>query len=183
MREIIRNPPKGLKNPNKWSKTFNNFISQCLTVNKNKRPSEEELLFHEFIDKTKKLNRKNIILQFLSKCGYNVIYSKKQIKIPKNLMNSKTSRKNLDKNENEKIDDKNQNNCFYNNSFKNGIFANNSTNLTTKISSTINNSISVYCEDNSNLNFEKSFDKEKQPSQIINNKNLNKKLNYFIDMP
>ena len=100
MKQIVKSPPKGLNNKSKWSKEFNNFISSCLNIDRYKRPSAEELLKHDFItniDK-KKINRKLLILQFLSKCGYKVLYNRK-IKIPsivngnlaniKNLFNNK----------------------------------------------------------------------------------------------
>ena len=79
IKQIIKKPPKGLNNPNKWSKEFNSFISECLQVNRFKRPYSDKLLNHDFItmiDK-KNLNRKLIILQYLSKCGYKVIYNRK----------------------------------------------------------------------------------------------------------
>ena len=79
IKQIIKSPPKGLNNPYKWSKEFNDFISRCLEIDKFKRPLADELLKHDFItmiDK-KNLNRKYIILQFISKCGYNVLYNRK----------------------------------------------------------------------------------------------------------
>ena len=92
IKQIIKSPPKGLNNPNKWSKEFNDFISQCLEVDKFKRPLSDELLKHDFItmiDK-KNLNRKLVILQFLSRCGYKIIYNRK-IKLiapPNNIVKS-----------------------------------------------------------------------------------------------
>ena len=83
LNKIKKNPPKGLSFPNKWSKEFNDFVRKCLTVNRFKRPTCKGLLQHDFIknlDK-KKLNRKLIILQMLSKIGYKVLYSKKNIVI------------------------------------------------------------------------------------------------------
>lgn len=79
MKQIIKSPPKGLNNKSKWSKEFNNFISCCLNIDRNKRPSAEELLKHNFITNidNKNINRKLIILQFISKCGYKVIYNRK----------------------------------------------------------------------------------------------------------
>ena len=79
IKQIIKKPPNGLSNPQKWSNCFNDFISRCLEIDKFKRPLTDELLKHEFINiiEKKNLNRRLIILQFLSKCGYNVIYSKK----------------------------------------------------------------------------------------------------------
>ena len=79
IKQIIKCPPKGLTNPKKWSKEFNDFVKQCLILDKNRRPMSDELLKHDFItiiDK-KNLNRKLIILNFLSRCGYNVVYNKK----------------------------------------------------------------------------------------------------------
>ena len=79
IKQIIKYPPKGLTNPKKWSKEFNDFVKQCLILDKNRRPMSDELLKHDFItmlDK-KNLNRKLIILNFLSRCGYKVVYNKK----------------------------------------------------------------------------------------------------------
>ena len=67
IKQIIKCPPKGLTNPKKWSKEFNDFVKQCLILDKNRRPMSDELLKHDFItiiDK-KNLNRKLIILNFL----------------------------------------------------------------------------------------------------------------------
>lgn len=79
MKQIIKSPPKGLNDKSKWSYEFNNFISCCLNEDRFKRPSAEDLLKYDFItmiDK-RKLNRKLLILQFLSKCGYKILYSRK----------------------------------------------------------------------------------------------------------
>ena len=78
---IRKSPPKGLSKPENWSDEFNDFISKCLNVNRFERPTCEELLEHDFINiiNKKKLNRKLIILQFLSKIGCKVLYSKKNI--------------------------------------------------------------------------------------------------------
>ena len=79
IKQIIKSPPKGLKNPEKWSQEFNDFISQCLEIDKLKRPLSDDLLKHDFItmiDK-KNLNRKLVILQFLSRVGYKIIYNRK----------------------------------------------------------------------------------------------------------
>jgi serine/threonine protein kinase len=90
IKKIIESPPKGLNDPSKWSPIFNDFISCCLNVDKKKRPFSDELLKHEFItmiDK-KNLNRNLIIYKFLSKCGYKVLYNKKE-RIPININNKK----------------------------------------------------------------------------------------------
>ena len=102
MKKIVHSPPKGLSNPSKWSIEFNDFISNCLNVDKHKRPLSDELLKHNFItmiDK-KNLNRNLIIIKFLSKCGYKVLYNKKE-RIPGQLsMKKKTyyQKVKLDKN-------------------------------------------------------------------------------------
>ena len=95
IKQIIKSPPQGLSNPKKWSKEFNDFIRQCLLLDKNKRPMADELLKHDFItmiDK-KNLNRKLIILNYLSRVGYKVIYNKKKnIFSPSiHLINNKTT--------------------------------------------------------------------------------------------
>ena len=79
IKQIIKCPPQGLNNAKKWSKEFNDFVKQCLLLDKNRRPMADELLKHDFItmiDK-KNLNRKLIILNYLSRVGYKVIYNKK----------------------------------------------------------------------------------------------------------
>ena len=96
LKKIIKNPPKGLNEPSNWSKEFNDFISRCLELDKNKRPFSDELLKHDFItnlDK-KNLNRNLIIYKFLNKCGYKVLYNKKErinIPIPLNIANLNNS--------------------------------------------------------------------------------------------
>ena len=79
MKQIIKSPAKGLNNKLKWSLEFNDFISSCLNIDRFKRPSAEELLKHDFITNLEKknLNRKLVILQFLSKCGYKILYNRK----------------------------------------------------------------------------------------------------------
>ena len=52
MKKIIENPIKGLKNPEKYSNEFNDFVSLCLNVDFNKRPNIPQLLEHKFIKKS-----------------------------------------------------------------------------------------------------------------------------------
>ena len=92
LKKIIKNPPKGLSEPNNWSYEFNDFVSKCLEIDKNKRPFSDELLKHDFISNLdkKNLNRNLIIYKFLNKCGYKVLYNKKErinLQIPLNLAN------------------------------------------------------------------------------------------------
>ena len=95
IKQIIKSPPQGLTEPKKWSKEFNDFVKQCLLLDKNRRPMSDELLKHDFItmiDK-KNLNRKLIILNYLSRCGYKVVYNKKKkLNIPSiQIINNKTT--------------------------------------------------------------------------------------------
>ncbi|GFN96177.1 traf2 and nck-interacting protein kinase [Plakobranchus ocellatus] len=46
---IPRNPPPRLKNPNKWSGKFHNFVECCLIKDYQLRHSTEQLLKHQFI--------------------------------------------------------------------------------------------------------------------------------------
>ncbi|XP_053139460.1 myosin-IIIb isoform X5 [Hemicordylus capensis] len=50
--KIPRNPPPTLLQPEKWSRGFNHFISQCLIKDFEKRPSVTHLLEHPFIRHT-----------------------------------------------------------------------------------------------------------------------------------
>ena len=97
MKQIIKSPPKGLNDKSKWSKEFNDFVSCCLNINRFKRPTAEELLNHKFITMidNKNLNRKLLILQFLSKCGYTILYNRK-IKISP-LLNGNSPKNNTNK--------------------------------------------------------------------------------------
>ena len=44
LRKIINSPPKGLADPSKRSNEFNDFLSLCLTLDKNKKPLSDEIL-------------------------------------------------------------------------------------------------------------------------------------------
>ena len=97
LNKIKKNPPRGLTLPQKWSKEFNTFVNACLNINKFKRPSCQELLQFDFIkniDK-KKLNRKLIILQMLSKIGCKVIYNKKNPVIKINIKKNNNNEDNI----------------------------------------------------------------------------------------
>lgn len=54
MKYIVREPPKGLTNPSNWSPEFNDFISKCLIVEPEKRPTAKEMIIHPFIKKFSK---------------------------------------------------------------------------------------------------------------------------------
>lgn len=51
MEKIKKNPPRGLSQPSQWSKEFNEFVSLCLTVDPDRRPSAEQLLETPFAKK------------------------------------------------------------------------------------------------------------------------------------
>jgi p21-activated kinase 1 len=49
IREQVKTKGAGLKNPPQWSAEFNDFVSQALTMDADKRPSAEQLLKHPFL--------------------------------------------------------------------------------------------------------------------------------------
>lgn len=51
---IVNKPPTGLTHPEKWSPEFNDFVSQCLQYDPDKRPTAKLLLSHPFIKKFSK---------------------------------------------------------------------------------------------------------------------------------
>ena len=57
LKKIITHPPKGLKNKEKWSPEFNDFVEKCLIYEPEKRPSAKELLQHPFILKFNRGNK------------------------------------------------------------------------------------------------------------------------------
>ena len=57
LKKIITHPPKGLKNKEKWSKEFNDFVEKCLIYEPEKRWSAKELLEHPFIIKYNRGNK------------------------------------------------------------------------------------------------------------------------------
>ena len=154
LKKIIKNPPKGLNEPEKWSYEFNDFVRKCLEIDKNKRPFADELLRHGFItnlDK-KNFNRNLIIYKFLNKCGYKVLYNKKErinISIPLNniinINNSNSKRnafyKKINKKNNELLNDKIKIKLKFNESNDKSSFSNRKNN--------INNDI-IYINDKNN---------------------------------
>ena len=146
LKKIIKNPPKGLNEPEKWSYEFNDFVRKCLEIDKNKRPFADELLRHDFItnlDK-KNLNRNLIIYKFLNKCGYKVLYNKKErinISIPLNniinINNSNSKRnafyKKINKKNNELLNDKIKIKLKFNESNDKSSFSNRKNNINNDI--------------------------------------------------
>lgn len=60
MRMIPTLPPPALKEPQKWSKEFQDFLSKCLQVKAQNRPSCKDLLKHPFIKSAKKTYKKEL---------------------------------------------------------------------------------------------------------------------------
>ena len=59
---IVQKPPKGLSFPEKWSPEFNDFVSKCLTVDPEVRPTAKALQQHPFI---KKFSRRRTLISEL----------------------------------------------------------------------------------------------------------------------
>ena len=176
LNKIKKNPPHGLPLPQKWSREFNTFVTACLNINKFKRPSCQELLQFDFIkniDK-KKLNRKLIILQMLSRIGCKVIYSKKTPVI-------KTT--GIRKNNN---NDNDINNAFFSKTFyntknhffrskKNFFDENNSNN-------DLNKNINKDDNDNNNYSIQSSLKKFNLQSKILQKRIINLKYDNFREL-
>ena len=180
LKKIIKNPPKGLNEPEKWSYEFNDFVRKCLETDKNKRPFADELLRHDFItnlDK-KNLNRNLIIYKFLNKCGYKVLYNKKErinISIPLNniinINNSNSKRnafyKKINKKNNELLNDKIKIKLKFNESNDKSSFSNRKNN--------INNDI-IYINDINNEINNKS--KRESSPLVVNRQQYRNSLQY-----
>ena len=180
LKKIIKNPPKGLNEPEKWSYEFNDFVRKCLEIDKNKRPFADELLRHDFItnlDK-KNLNRNLIIYKFLNKCGYKVLYNKKErinISIPLNniinINNSNSKRnafyKKINKKNNELLNDKIKIKLKFNESNDKSSFSNRKNN--------INNDI-IYINDINNEINNKS--KRESSPLVVNRQQYRNSLQY-----
>ena len=63
-------PPEGLKQPNKYSKEFNNFVSKCLTFDDKKRPSASDLLNDDFIIKFSDEDNKEAMKELIEMIQY-----------------------------------------------------------------------------------------------------------------
>jgi serine/threonine protein kinase len=70
MKYIVKEPPKGLTEPSKWSKDFNDFVSKCLTFDPSARPSAKDMMTHPFITK---LSRGNSLIAELVNCSLDEI--------------------------------------------------------------------------------------------------------------
>ena len=77
LKKIITQPPKGLKNKDKWSKDFNDFVEKCLIYEPNDRPSAKELLKHPFIVKNNRGNK--LISELINNCLDDLVFYRKKI--------------------------------------------------------------------------------------------------------
>jgi len=61
MYRISREPPPTLKVPEKWSDSFQRFVSQCLQKDPAERPEPAQLLFHDFLRRHADPGRKTLV--------------------------------------------------------------------------------------------------------------------------
>ena len=165
LNKIKKNPPKGLSFPNKWSKEFNDFVQKCLIVNKLKRPNCKELLQHDFIinlDK-KKISRKLVILQMLSKIGCKVIYNKKSAVV---------------KNYNNNLNNLNDNKGFFSKTFYNT----KSNFFQPKKNKNFFNDLNKEENQNNNISIQSSLKKFNLEKKILQKKIINLKYENFPDL-
>ena len=180
LKKIIKNPPKGLAQPEMWSYEFNDFVKKCLELDKNKRPSAEELLKHDFIvnlDK-KNLNKNLIIYKFLIKCGYKVLYNKKE-RIPKNLCLNKINNLNIfDINNIYNSNDKK--NAFYKKINNNNMLLDEGLRLKLKFNETNINSFSNRKNNNNDINMIYINDKNQRELSplVVNRQQIRKSVQY-----
>ena len=64
---IPTKPPPTLKDPNKFSNEFSDFISRCLVKNPEERPSATALLQHKFIKSAKNVSTLKELVQYAQK--------------------------------------------------------------------------------------------------------------------
>ena len=180
LKKIIKNPPKGLAQPEIWSYEFNDFVKKCLELDKNKRPSAEELLKHDFIvnlDK-KNLNKNLIIYKFLIKCGYKVLYNKKE-RIPKNLCLNKINNLNIfDINNIYNSNDKK--NAFYKKINNNNMLLDEGLRLKLKFNETNINSFSNRKKNSNDINMIYINDKNQRELSplVVNRQQIRKSVQY-----
>ena len=180
LKKIIKNPPKGLAQPEMWSYEFNDFVKKCLELDKNKRPSAEELLKHDFIvnlDK-KNLNKNLIIYKFLIKCGYKVLYNKKE-RIPKNLCLNKINNLNIfDINNIYNSNDKK--NAFYKKINNNNMLLDEGLRLKLKFNETNINSFSNRKKNSNDINMIYINDKNQRELSplVVNRQQIRKSVQY-----
>ena len=161
LKKIITHPPKGLKNKEKWSKEFNDFVEKCLIYEPEKRPSAKELLEHPFIIKYNRGNK--LIAELINNSMDDLeFYRKKILESDESEEEDKITEIIKNKNTNKyKIEQKNNNN--YNENY---------------FSEVKNESGSVIIKDNSSKNVLNVTDIVEETGTMINvDKEKNIKLN------
>ena len=120
LKKIITHPPKGLKNKEKWSKEFNDFVEKCLIYEYEKRPSAKELLEHPFINKFNRgskliaelINNSMDDLEFYRKKILESDESEEEDKITEIIKNKNTNKNKIEQknnyNENYNVEGKNE---------------------------------------------------------------------------
>ena len=159
LKKIITHPTKGLKNKEKWSKEFNDFVEKCLIYEPEKRPSAKELLEHPFIIKYNRGNK--LIAELINNSMDDLeFYRKKILESDESEEEDKITEIIKNKNTNKyKIEQKNNNN--YNENY---------------FSEVKNESGSVIIKDNSSKNVLNVTDIVEETGTMINvdkEKNIN----------
>jgi serine/threonine protein kinase len=162
LKKIITQPPTGLKNKEKWSQEFNDFVSKCLIFEPNDRPSAKELLNHPFIVKNNRGNK--LISELINNCLDDLAYYRKKIL-------------ECDEEENEE-DDENEKN--YSSSNNNNNYENTEYNPDNMFNDNSNSVIIKDDDDNNNNNINSQNIIESINLDNKNN-NTNKKINYSIN--
>ena len=188
LKKIITHPPKGLKNKEKWSKEFNDFVEKCLMYEPEKRPSAKELLEHPFIIKYNRGNK--LIAELINNSMDDLEFYRKKIlesdeseeedKITEFIKNKNTNKckieqKNNNYNENYYSEEKNESGSVIikNNSSKNVL---NVTGIVEETGTMIN----IDKEKNMDSMKSKSIDEE-QGSVVIKKTNKIKKENKEVE--
>ena len=184
LKKIITHPPKGLKNKEKWSKEFNDFVEKCLIYEPEKRSSAKELLKHPFINKYNRgnkliaelVNNSMDDLQFFRKKILESDESEEEDKITEIIKNKNTNKYKLEqktnRSQNYYIEGKNESGSVIikDESSKNEL---NVTNIVEETGTMIN------VDKNINMNSIKSRNDEEQQGSIIIKKT--EKINDDID--
>jgi len=75
MLKLPKDPPPTLKEPNKFSKDFNDFLAKCLNKDSTKRPSAIQLLQHPFV-----ASRLTKGIPFIQEIMLGIVKSKRETK-------------------------------------------------------------------------------------------------------
>ena len=188
LKKIISHPPRGLKNKEKWSKEFNDFVEKCLMYDPKNRPTAKELIEHPFILKYNRGNK--LIAELVNNSMDDLEFYRKKIlesdeseeedkisEIIKNKNNNKYKIEQIDNNDNCFIEGKNESGSMIvkNNANDNEL---NVTNIIEETGTMIN------VDKDRNINEINSNDiEEQQQSSVIikNTEKINKESNDIED--